>query len=102
MSVAIIHDGDGLEDLHSDSLSTTAIHKVQSMNQKMKMLNHSQRKFVLVYIDDVIIFSRSLAEHLVHLGEALPLPEGSSITLSIAKCFFAYPSIRALGQHVHA
>ena len=57
-------------------------------------------KFVLVYIDDVIIFSKNLMDHARHLGFVLHLLESSGITLSISKCFFAYPSVQALGHRV--
>ena len=57
-------------------------------------------EFVLVYIDDIIIFSRSLEDHLTHLDHALSLLENAGVTLSISKCHFAYPSIQALGHHV--
>ena len=56
--------------------------------------------FVLIYIDDIIIFSRSKEEHLHHLDRILQLLEDSEVTLSIAKCHFGYPSIKALGHHV--
>lgn len=57
-------------------------------------------KFLLVYIDDVIVFSRSLDDYLEHLVQALQLLEQAGITLLISKCFFAFPSIQALGHHV--
>ena len=57
-------------------------------------------QFVLVYIDDVIIFSASLDEHVKHLDQVLELLEKSGVTLSLSKCHFAYPSITALGHHV--
>ena len=57
-------------------------------------------QFVLVYIDDVIIFSASLDEHVKHLDQVLELLERSGVTLALSKCHFAYPSITALGHHV--
>src|SRR5437667_11360300 len=56
--------------------------------------------FILVYVDDIIVFSRSKEEHLHHLDRILQLLEDSGVTLSIAKCHFGYPSIKALGHHV--
>src|SRR5438034_303188 len=56
--------------------------------------------FILVYVDDIIVFSRSKEEHLYHLDRILQLLEDSGVTLSIAKCYFGYPSIKALGHHV--
>ena len=57
-------------------------------------------QFVLVYIDDVIIYSRSPTEHLSHLDEVLTVLEESGISLSVKKCHFAYPSVQLLGHHV--
>ncbi|CZT02527.1 uncharacterized protein RCO7_06258 [Rhynchosporium graminicola] len=57
-------------------------------------------KFVLVYIDDIIVFSKTPADHLEHLDTALALLEKSGVTLSLSKCFFAQPSIQALGHYV--
>lgn len=56
--------------------------------------------FTLVYIDDVIIYSRSLSEHLQHLDSVLGTLEQSGVTLSASKCHFAYPDIKLLGHHV--
>lgn len=57
-------------------------------------------QFVLVYIDDIIIYSSSLDQHIQHLDQVLALLEDSGVTLSLNKCHFAYPSIQALGHHV--
>ena len=57
-------------------------------------------QFVLVYIDDVIIFSASLDEYVKYLDQVLELLENSGVTLSLSKCHFAYPSITALGHYV--
>ena len=57
-------------------------------------------QFICVYIDDVLIFSHTLEEHLQHLDEVLGLLEDAGISLSIKKCHFAYRSIKTLGHHV--
>ena len=56
--------------------------------------------FVLVYVDDVIIFSRTKEAHLEHLDQVFELLEQSGISLNLAKCHFAYPDVRLLGHHV--
>lgn len=55
---------------------------------------------VIVYVDDVIIFSRSLNNHLRHLQEVLQRLMKSGLTLQVSKCHFAYASIKALGHRV--
>lgn len=57
-------------------------------------------KFALVYIDDVIVYSRNLEDHLRHLADVMGALNGMGITLSPGKCHFAYPSIDSLGHHV--
>ena len=57
-------------------------------------------KFALVYVDDIIVFSKSLEKHLDELERILSLLEASGVTLALSKCHFAYPSVDALGHHV--
>jgi hypothetical protein len=57
-------------------------------------------KFVLVYIDDVIIFSKTFDQHVKDLTIVLRLLRNSGVTLSLAKCRFAQSSLAALGHHV--
>ena len=56
--------------------------------------------FTLVYIDDIVIFSKSYDEHLEHLGRVLQLVEESHLMLSPNKCHFMYTSTLLLGQKV--
>lgn len=56
--------------------------------------------FVLVYIDDIIIYSRDIDEHLRHLDTVLEMLQASGIMLFLSKCHFAYPSVKLLGHHV--
>jgi hypothetical protein len=45
-------------------------------------------KFVTVYLDDVCIFSRTLEEHLEHLGLVLQRLKEEGLKLRLKKCFF--------------
>ncbi|RDB18869.1 hypothetical protein Hypma_014481 [Hypsizygus marmoreus] len=56
--------------------------------------------FTLVYIDDIVVFSKSWDEHLVHLDKVLSAISAAGITLSPPKCFVGYSSILLLGQKV--
>jgi hypothetical protein len=56
--------------------------------------------FTLVYIDDIVVFSKSWEEHLVHLDKVLGAISKAGITLSPPKCFVGYSSILLLGQKV--
>ena len=53
-----------------------------------------------MYIDNIIIFSRSPEEHVKHLKLILSLLEDSGITLSLGKCYFTQPTIYTLGHHI--
>ena len=56
--------------------------------------------FALVYIDDIVVFSKSWEEHLVHLDKILGAIAKAGVTLSPPKCFIGYSSILLLGQKV--
>lgn len=57
-------------------------------------------KFVLVYIDDIIVFSRSIQDHLQHLELTFTVLENSGCTMSLPKCHFAQAGLEALGHYV--
>ena len=56
--------------------------------------------FCLVYIDDIVIYSKSYEEHLNHLDKVLEAIENAGITLSPTKCHLFYGSILLLGHKV--
>jgi deoxyuridine 5'-triphosphate nucleotidohydrolase len=56
--------------------------------------------FVLVYIDDIVVYSKSFEEHLKHLDDVLGAIAKANITLSPAKCHIGYQSLILLGQRV--
>ena len=56
--------------------------------------------FALVYIDDIVIYSKSYEEHLVHLDKVLQACGEANLTLAPKKCHFMYTSILLLGQKV--
>lgn len=56
--------------------------------------------FALVYIDNIIVYSKSWEEHLEHLDAVLGTIKAAGLTLSPMKCHFGYTSILLLGQKV--
>ncbi|QRV93047.1 Retrovirus-related Pol polyprotein from transposon [Ceratobasidium sp. AG-Ba] len=56
--------------------------------------------FTLVYIDDIVIFSRTFEEHCIHLDKVLGAIAKSGLTLSPPKCNMAFQSLLLLGQKV--
>ena len=56
--------------------------------------------FCLVYIDDIVVYSKSYEEHIHHLDLVLEAIEKAGITLSPNKCHLFYGSILLLGHKV--
>lgn len=65
------------------------------MNDVFRPVLH---KFVLVYLDDILIFSRSLEEHLDHLRQVLDILRTHSFYAKLSKCSFAQPEVDFLGH----
>ncbi|GJF00794.1 polyprotein [Phanerochaete sordida] len=56
--------------------------------------------FCLVYIDDIVVYSKTYEEHIEHLDKVLGACEEAGLTLSPAKCHLFYPSVLLLGHKV--
>ena len=52
----------------------------------------------LVYIDNIIIFSKTVDEHIDHVDEILGILRTSGVTLKINKCKFFSDSVEYLGH----
>ena len=57
-------------------------------------------QFVLIYIDDVIVYSQFLNQYIQHLDQILILLKNSDVILALSKCHFVYSSIVVLDHHV--
>ena len=69
------------------------------MSQVLNGLNpESDPDFVEVYIDDVLIFSRSLEEHLQHLRRVLERLRSANLKLKPSKCHFIRQEVEYLGH----
>ena len=56
--------------------------------------------FCLVYLDDVIVYSKTLEEHEHHLKEVLKRFKTANLTVKLSKCKFFEESITYLGHEV--
>ena len=56
--------------------------------------------FVAVYIDDVLVFSQTIEEHLNHLQTVIERIEGAGLMLKPTKCRFARQEVEYLGHVV--
>jgi cleavage and polyadenylation specificity factor subunit 1 len=56
--------------------------------------------FVFTYLDDHLIASHTMEEHLLHLQQFFQVCQDNGLTINPAKCVFAVPSLKFLGHMV--
>src|SRR5436305_4001424 len=57
-------------------------------------------KFVAVYLDDIIIYSKMFKQHIDHNNSVLKALRDSFLKIKLCKCFFCFPNISFLGHIV--
>ena len=65
-----------------------------------KVLGDSIHKYVMVYLDDVIIYSKSFEEHLRHIEDVLNRIRRANLRLKAEKCHFGASELQFLGHVV--
>ena len=65
------------------------------------ILRKIKRKFVLVYLDDIIIFSKNYEEHLQHLQQVFDCLEKANLKINPEKCHFCNKEIQFLGHVIN-
>ena len=54
-----------------------------------KVLESYLFDFIIVYLDDIIIFSQTINEHLIHMKKILKVLRKAKLKLKLEKCEFA-------------
>ena len=62
------------------------------------VLTRFKWKTCLVYIDDIIIYSKSVDEHIFHVYEIFTTLKEAGITLKMKKCMFFSDKVEYIGQ----
>jgi len=70
------------------------------MSLMNEMFKEHLNKFILIYLDDILIFSKTREQHLEHIREALKILEKNKFYLNSAKCEFEKEEIEFLGHVV--
>ena len=75
---------------------------VAYVQRQMNTLLRQFRDFVNVYIDDIVVKSKSLTEHIDHLRQLFRLFVCKNIDLNLVKIFLDYSKVTLLEQRVNA
>ena len=72
----------------------------------MRLMNHVLRayigKFVVVYFDDILIYSKSFDDHLLHVNSVLTVLRKETLYANVKKCSFCLDRVVFLGYVISA
>ena len=72
----------------------------------MRLMNHALHaligKFIVVYFDDILVYSKNLDEHIDHLHSVLAVLRKEKLYANITKCSFCIDKVVFLGYVVSA
>ncbi|GBG91466.1 hypothetical protein CBR_g52422 [Chara braunii] len=67
-----------------------------------RIFNDNLDKFVIVYLDDILIFSKTVEEHVAHLDKVLSLLRQHKFKINGQKCEFGRTRVLCLGHEISA
>ena len=56
------------------------------------------RKFILVFIDDILVYSKDLIEYVKHLRVVLEILRSNKLFAKKSKCYFRVEQVEYLGH----
>ena len=56
------------------------------------------RKFILVFFDDILVYSPTIEEHLMHLRTTFEILKSHQLYVKLSKCTFAAKEVEYLGH----
>ena len=65
-----------------------------SLSQEPEML----RTFVLAFFDDILIYSKTLEEHIKHVEEVFRILKENQLCAKLSNCVFEVPQVEYLGH----
>ena len=65
-----------------------------------KVLHPFLDRFVVVYLDDIVVYNKSLEEHASHLRQVFQALSDNELYVKKEKCAFAQPEVMFLGHIV--
>ena len=74
----------------------------QQFQRVMGMLIKPYTEHCLVFVDDIIIFSKTTEEHIVHLKEIINVLTDNNLPLALEKCQLACASVHLLGHQINS
>ena len=63
-----------------------------------KVLAEAQRQYAIAFLDDIIVFSKTHAEHLQHLKKVFVKLKAAGLKLKLSKCSFCQNRVKYLGH----
>lgn len=60
------------------------------------------RKFLLVFFDDILVYSQNWEDHLIHLETVLKVLCTNNLKAKMSKCSFGVAEVKYLGHVVSA
>lgn len=60
----------------------------------------SDFEFVIAYVDDILVFSNTVEEHIEHLNKVIVRLSEANLTLNAEKCLFGFSQLHVLGHVV--